>query len=356
MLKHFDHSIAARILALLLCCLLPVSALAETTSPKDEGWVTFLLICNEGMNNSGGNAGNTLMAVSINPRIGAIRLMMLAWDTFIDYEGYDLPQKIDMPYRNNGPEETMKIFNQNFDLGIDYFMSLNYLNLASLIDTYGGVDVDITRAERNALNGMVASKKETIEAQAKTGLLSQLVIELLAQEYQLDDYGPDTHLNGLQAVGYGWLQYDSVYNCCQRDAHVVSKMFSSLVNTVGNTLVFYTEASGYPTVVDNRRPIDLDHITKEDLEFIHRQISPLFQMSYHNLTEDVIDEITIALCHVAYNFARQGVDIFSNLKTAIFPLEVGDPYDQVGGAKGHLVDKKANTEAMRQFLYGEVVE
>ena len=353
MLKHSNHSMAARFLALLLCCLLPVSAFAQTTNPKENGWVSFLLICNEGMNNSGGNAGNTLMAVSINPRIGKIRLMMFAWDTFIDYEGYDLPQKIDMPYRNNGPEETLKIFNDNFDLGIEYFISLNYLNLASLIDTYGGVDVDITRAERNALNSMVASKKETIEAQAKSGLLSQMAIELLAQEYQLNDYGPDTHLNGLQAVGYGWLQYDSVYNCCQRDAHVVSRMFTSLVKTVSNMLVFYTDASGYPTVVDNRRPINLDHITEEDLEFIFRQVSPIFQMSYNNLTDDAIAEITTALCHVAYTSARQGVDIFSNLETDILPLEVNNPYDQVGGAKGHLVDKEANSIAMRQFLFGE---
>ncbi len=349
------HSFAVRILALLLCCLLPAVSLAET-SPKDEGWTSFLLICNEGMNNSGGNAGNTLMAVSLNPHLGAIRLMMFTWDTFIDYEGYDLPQKIDMPYRNNGPEETLKVFNKNFGLGIDYYMSLNYLNLASLIDTYGGVEVDISRAERNALNFMVASKKENIQAQADSGLLSQLVVELLAQEYYLNDYGPDTHLNGLQAVGYGWLQYDSVYNCCQRDAQVVSKMFTSLVKTVSDMLVFYTDESGFPTVLDDRRAINLDHITDEDIAFIYRQVSPIFHMSYNNLTDETIVDITTALCHVAYKAARQGVNIFSNIKTGIFPLEATDPYDQVAGAKGHIVDKKANSEAMRKFLFGDSID
>lgn len=338
-------------LALLLClCLLPLAALGEEYSK--DGWVSFLLICNEGMNNSGGNAGNTLMVVSLHPVDGVIRLMMVTWDTFIDYPGYDLPQKIDMPYRNNGPEESLKLFNENFDLGIDYYMSLNYLNLASLIDTYGGVDVDITRAERNALNGMVASKKDNIQSMANAGLLSQLFIDMLAQEYYLTDYGPDTHLNGLQAVGYGWLQYDSVYNCCLRDAKVVSKMFESILQTAQNALVFYTDASGEPAETDGRRAINLDHMTDDDLAFILRQVAPIFQMSYNNLTDEAIREITTALSRVAYNAARQGVDIFDSLQTGVFPLEATNPYDVVAGARGHLVDKAANHVAMSRFLYG----
>ena len=345
------HSLILRALALVLAlCLTPVFAQAETVNTDD--WVTFLLICNEGMNNSGGNAGNTLMVVALHPHLGLIRLMMMTWDTFIDYEGYDLPQKLDMPYRNNGPAESVKVFNANFDMDIEFYMSLNYLNLATMIDNYGGVDVDITRAERNALNAMVASKKENIQAQADSGLLTQLVVELLAQEYYLNDYGPDTHLNGLQAVGYGWLQYDSVYNCCQRDAKVVSRMFSSLATTVSQMLVFYTDESGFPEVLDGRRAINLDHISEEDLEFIYRQVAPIFQMSYNNLTNEAIVAITTALCRVAYNSARQGADIFRGLETAIFPIEANQPYETVAGAKGHLVDKAANSQAMKRFLYG----
>ena len=125
----------------LVACLLPVCALAEEADTNGD-WVNFLLICNEGMNNDKGNAGNTLMVVAMNPVIGKIRLLSFTWDTFVDYEGYDVPQKLDMPYRNNGPEEAMKVFNANFGTDIQYYMSLNYLNLASLIDEYNGVNVD----------------------------------------------------------------------------------------------------------------------------------------------------------------------------------------------------------------------
>ncbi len=336
---------------LLALCLLPVCAPAE--GAREDEWVSFVLVCNEGMSNTGGNVGNTMMVIAMQPFEGKIRLMMLTWDTFLHYEGYDVPQRIDMPYRNNGPEETMRVFNSNFNLDVGYFLSLNYLNLSSLIDSYGGVRVDVTRAERNALNGMVASKKKQIQDEADAGLLSEMALELLAKEYYLNEFGPDTLLNGLQAVGFGWLQYDSVYNCCLREVEVIANLFKSVSSRVESEIAFYTDRTGYPENVANRRPINLDHPTDEDLTVLRREVAPIFQMAYHNLPEEAIIGITQTLARVAFAASRQGVDIFDSLEYRIFPLENQDPYDIIAGAKGHLVDTAKNTEAMKQFLYGE---
>ena len=336
---------------LLTVCLFPACAAGEAEPAEKDDWINFLLLCNEGMNNNGGNAGNTMMVVAMDPVRGKIRLMMLTWDTFVNYAGYDVPQRMDMPYRKGGPEETVKVFRDNFHIDIDLFMSLNYLNLSTMIDRYGGLNLDITRAERNALNNMVSSKKETIQAQAKAGILSQLLVELLAREYFLNEYGPDTHVNGLQAVGYGWLQYDSVYNCCERELEVVAAFFDRVALDIANNVAFYTDATGYPERLGGRRAIDLDAVTEEDKVFLRQLISPIFQMCYHNLSEEEIIGISLTLARVAYAAAREGVDIFSSLETAVFPLEVHNPYDNVAGAKGHLVDFAANTEAMKAFLY-----
>ncbi len=336
---------------LLTVCLAPGYASGESAGSENGNWVNFLLLCNEGMNNNGGNAGNTMMVVAMDPVRGKIRLMMLTWDTFVRYEGYDIPQRMDMPYRKGGPEETLRVFKDNFPLDINLFMSLNYLNLATMIDRYGGLELDITRAERNALNNMVASKKETIQEQAKAGILSQLLVELLAQEYFLNDYGPDTHVNGLQAVGYGWLQYDSVYNCCLRELEVVAAFFDRVALNIAENVMFYTDATGYPERLGGRRAINLDAATEDDKIFLRRLISPIFQMCYHNLTEEEIISISLTLARIAYTAAREGVDIFASLETAVFPLEFPNPYDIVAGTKGHLVDYALNTEAMKAFLY-----
>ena len=179
--RQFKKSLSVCLLVLAMALALSMPAFAGEDSSKDE-WVNFFLMCNEGMSNSGGNSGNTMMVVAMNQRTGTIRLMMPTWDTFVNYEGYDYPQRLDMAYRNRGPEESLKVFKTNFDIGVDLFMSLNFLNLASLIDAYGGVTIDVTRAERNALNSMVSAKKEDIQAMKDSNLLDQVVVELLAKE------------------------------------------------------------------------------------------------------------------------------------------------------------------------------
>ncbi len=343
-------SVILRLTAMaLILCLLPAFALAED-SGKDDEWINFLLICNEGMNNDKGNAGNTLMVVAMNPDVGKIRMILFTWDTFVDYEGYDVPQKLDMPYRNNGPQECLKVFNDNFGTDIQYYLSLNYLNLASMIDEYGGVSVDISRAERNALNGMVASKKNQLQAEVAGGLLSQAFVELLAQEYYLTEFGPNTHLNGLQAVGYGWLQYDSVFNCCEREAKVISNFFHSVSAEIAGKIAFYTNQSSAPDDLRGRHVINLDDMSQDDYKYLREQIAPIFQMSYHNLPEDKIASISLALARVAYQASRQGVDIFESVQFRVFPLEALNEYDIIAGAKGHLIDKEANMEAIQEFL------
>ncbi len=341
------------IAALTLICMLPLSVSAEASPQIGRDWIDFFLICNEGMSNTGGNSGNTMMIVSMNPNTGKIRLATFTWDTFVHYEGYDVPQKIDMPYRNNGPEETMKVFNDNFHLGINLFMSLNYLNLASLIDAYGGVNIDVSRAERNALNSMVASKKENITAQASLGFVSQMMLEQLADDYYLDEYGPGTHLNGLQAVGFGWLQYDSVYNCCERDVKVISNLFYQVGKTISEKVVLYTNESGAPENPDGRRMINLDNMTNDDAAFLRSEMSPIFMMAYHNLSEEEIHDISLALLRSGYLASRQGVGIFDNLQHKVFPLEAKNEYETVAGTKGHLVDYAANELAMKSFLFND---
>ena len=332
--------------------LLPVSALGAEASGED-GWVTFFMMCNEGMTNEGGNVGNTVMVVGMKPDTGKIRLMMVTWDTFIQYEGYDIPQLISTPYRNLGPDGTMTAFNTNFGFEIPHFMSLNFLNLAGLIDAYGGVDVDVTRAERNALNGMVASKKWSLEKQADSGLLDQLAIEMMAQEYYLEAYGPDTHLNGLQAVAYGWLQYDSVYNCCERESRVNANLFESVAKKINDEVCFYTNEIAVPENTLGRRTVNLDEMTDDDKAFMRSLVDPIFQKTYHNLTDEEILGITLTLARVAWEIYREGGDIFDQVEVAIYPLEAKNPYDLVAGTEGHLVDYKANEEAMKAFLFAE---
>ncbi len=353
-IKHFFKIVSLCMAVLYVLSFTNICTADELIPEANErGWVDFFLICNEGMKNDGGNAGNTLMVVSMSPTTGMIKLMPFTWDTFIRYRGYDVPQKIDMPFRNNGPEETMEVFNDNFNMDIKLFMSLNFLNLANLIDEYDGVTVDVSIAERNAINQMVASKKEDLLIQAERGLVTQAYIENLASEYYLNEYGPETHLNGMQAVGFGWLQYDSVYNCCIRDVEVIKALFGSVGNKIGEKVALYTNESGKPENTEGRRPINLDEMTEEDQAFLRNEMAPIFQMAYHNLSEKDILDISNALARTAYQASRQGVNVFNSVKYKVLPLEATKPYELIAGTEGHIVDYGANEQAIKDFLFSE---
>ena len=130
-------------------------------------------------------------------------------------------------------------------------------------------------------------------------------------------------------------------------------LFGSVGKTIGERAVLYTDEYGMPSNLNNRRPINLDHLTEEDYKFLRDEMSPIFQKAYHNLTEEDIRSISLALARAAYTGSRQGVNIFDTLEYRVFPLEVMDEYDTVAGIKGHLVDYRANTEAMKAFLFAE---
>lgn len=345
-----------RVAAVLLVLVLfaGIAASAEGQVGSQEDWFTFFLMCNEGMRNEGDNVGNTMMIVSANPVEGRLKLLMFTWDSFVDYPGYDLPQLIDQPFRVAGPEETMKVFNSNFGLDVESFLSVNYLSLASLIDAYGGVDVDITRAERNALNGMVEQKANMLLTKYADDLLMGLAVEIAQDQYYLDEYGYGVHLNGLQSVAFGWLQYDSIYNCCKREVKVIKKLFSSVATASREKVIFFDDAHPVPDAVgDDRRRIDLDNMSPDDEEYVYQLIAPIFEKSYHNVSREDAMRVCLAIINTAYEAERSGIDLFDRVEVKILPLEVLNAYDTVAGKKGHLIDKDANREAIMGFLYGD---
>ena len=85
-IKRFGKTIIRWLAVLTAICMIPLATGAETVSQEEREWVDFCLICNEGMSNTGGNAGNTMMIVSMNPQTGKIRLATFTWDTFITAE------------------------------------------------------------------------------------------------------------------------------------------------------------------------------------------------------------------------------------------------------------------------------
>ena len=79
-----------------------------------------------------------------------IKVTSFARDSYVYVEGKG-NTKLTHAYIYGGPQLAVKTLNQNFGLNIKDFASVNFSQLASIIDFLGGVKINVTEAERKVM-------------------------------------------------------------------------------------------------------------------------------------------------------------------------------------------------------------
>lgn len=136
---------------------------------------------------------DSIIIVTVNMKSGEVRMCSVARDTYlsvVDEDGDVSYNKINAAFNFGGVELAISNLNRNLDISIDEYVVVNFAGLATIIDAFGGVDVNITKDERYWTNQYL------IETRKVTGMSSPDVA----------DYG-DVHLNGLQATAFCRIRY-----------------------------------------------------------------------------------------------------------------------------------------------------
>ena len=79
-------------------------------------------------------------------------------------------------YAYGGAELAIKTLNQNFGLDIQEYVTVNFAQLTKIIDAMGGIDLEITEAEREAANGVLLTENpngKTIKSSGKVHLTGE---------------------------------------------------------------------------------------------------------------------------------------------------------------------------------------
>ena len=119
----------------------------------------------------------------------------------------------------------MKTVNQVFDMNITKYVVVDFTSVVSLVDAIGGVDVDITEQEMNHIN------KNVVDSYDVFGPLGYTATELKT-------YGPGTHLDGLQALGYARIRkVDSDFGRTSRQRTVINLMIQKLKSNLWNPIL-----------------------------------------------------------------------------------------------------------------------
>lgn len=115
--------------------------------------INILLLGLDTRNPAQFSAGRTdsIIIVTLDMVNKEIKLSSIMRDTLVSIPGHDL-NRINTVFTFNGPDAAVDTVEKYFNIKIDYYAIVNFWAVANIIDSVGGVDIDVKSGERNNLN------------------------------------------------------------------------------------------------------------------------------------------------------------------------------------------------------------
>ena len=129
----------------------------QTEQPEKEQGITNILLFgvdSRDMNKTTGRS-DAILILTADRTHHTVKLTSLARDSYVAVDGHG-KTKLTHAFVYGGPQLAVKTVNQNFDMDIQDFVSVNFGQLASIIDLIGGVTLDVSEAERKVMNNYIA--------------------------------------------------------------------------------------------------------------------------------------------------------------------------------------------------------
>ncbi|MGL4451035.1 MAG: LCP family protein [Sarcina sp.] len=157
----------------------------------------------------GHGRSDSIMVLTLNSKDKSIKLTSLMRDSYVSIDGHG-KDKLNHAYAFGGPELAMKTINQNFDLNIKDFVTVNFETLPKIIDALGGVEIEIDSDEIKEVNKYISEMNQINKANSK--MISSAGVQLL---------------DGNQVMGYSRVRYTEGgdYRRTQRHRKVLTGVF-----------------------------------------------------------------------------------------------------------------------------------
>lgn len=196
-----------------------VSEFAVTEGLPDN-WVNFLLLGADTRNASQYGSTDGIMILSMNLATRQAKLTSIVRDVWVTMSGRSQRGKLSSVCAQGGPALVMRTLNECFGLNLQYYALINLSGMAEAIDLLGGLDMDVTLDELNALN------QGLFDLSPHSGMEKLL------------EYGSDVHLNGNQAVAYARIRkLDSDYKRTERDRYLMGVLARRIQKENSGTIV-----------------------------------------------------------------------------------------------------------------------
>lgn len=276
--------------------------------------------------------------LSINKDNGSIKLSSIARNTYVEIPGRKNKTLIANSYGHanyeNGeykswtdtPEVSVRTVNHNFEMNIQYYVSINFYGVASIIESLGGIDLELTKTEARAINTYLSKRKiynKKGEQISHGAAIANTYDDKKGNREQLKEKAGVQHLDGIQALIYARLRsIDSDFVRTQRTRHLLDALLQSVAMKQKNheldLVNLFSDSVGYMKT----------NMNLWDMLTLAIDVMNTSLLDRVGVTDSLVDEFRI-------------------------PMDGTWHYDTVNGSSVTTIDRQANTEALHEFIYGK---
>lgn len=182
-----------------------------------------------------GTRSDTIIIASLNNKTKEVRMVSVYRDTLLNVGNGEIA-KCNAAYSYGGPTQAINMLNENLDLNIQDFVTVDFAAVAEAIDLLGGVEIDIQPEEVRPMNKYIS---ETARVADKEGNLIQQ-----AGLQQLDGVQATTYARIRSTAGGDFkraerqrLVIEKIVDKVQKsDLGTINKMIDELLPTIKTSL------------------------------------------------------------------------------------------------------------------------
>lgn len=155
---------------------------------------------------------DTIMIASLNRETLEVKISSVYRDTLLQQSDGTL-NKANSAYAYGGPEAAIAMLNENLDMDIEHYVTVNFNALIDVIDAVGGVEIDVQPEEVDYINGYAT---EIIKVTGKgSGGVNEPGLQTL---------------NGVLATAYSRIRYTAGddFKRAERQREVLTKVIEKL--------------------------------------------------------------------------------------------------------------------------------
>lgn len=251
--------------------------LSLNTYVSNDNIVNIALFGVDGMNGEGGRS-DSILILTIDKINNKLKVSSIMRDAYVNIPGHN-KDKITHAYAYGGPQLAVKTLNENFDLDIQEFLTVNFESFPEIIDALGGIDLEITQEE---INASININSHIQHLNSLNGTNSPYITTPGLQ-----------HVDGTQALAYARIRYTDGGDAARTQRQQI--VLNALIEKIKETPV-----SKYNALLNKFLPLIKTSLTSNEMLGVAGDVLKLSNYPVENKTFPLVENSKDSMINGTY--------------------------------------------------------